>query len=539
MIARGRWGRRLETPEWAQGARLVRPNLAEATRRRLAEQDETRSTLFGAKEAATAVALAEARRRGPGAGQRKGAPGHGTGRIGSVMRLPVHTAPSRMLKAVYPWITDPGLGVPGAYIGADLHSMASFLFDPWELYQRELITSPNIALIGVLGSGKSALQKCLILRLLVFGVRFSWVQVKPEYNALCAELGIEPLRCGPGQLVRFNPLAEVRRHPDQSRAEWLDGNRARRLRLVQGILAVLLGRPLQSMEKSVLGWALDEVTGADNPTRDEPAPVSLPTLLETLVDSSRWADRAKAVGVTVEQAMHEARAVRLELSELVYGSLRGMFDSTDPRNRSFDLRAPGTLLDLSAVRGNDVLTVLAMVCGQSAMEAELMHPDAGRRICGYDEAWKAMQYVDLVRRMQEQWKLARLFGIANLVAYHRYSDLKAVGNQGSEARELAYGLLEDSGVKIAYRQDEAGLALTQQLNGLSAVERDLLRYLRVGVGLWKIGQDRSFVVKHLLTPLEVPLVDTDSRMEVVPGVDDLPEGDWEDRLETWAAAAGQ
>ena len=75
----------------------------------------------------------------------------GPGRLWGRMRLQAHTAPSRMLKAVYPWIMDPGLGVPGAYIGSDLMSMASFLFDPFELYAAGVISSPNISLIGEIG----------------------------------------------------------------------------------------------------------------------------------------------------------------------------------------------------------------------------------------------------------------------------------------------------------------------------------------------------------------------------------------------------
>ena len=45
--------------------------------------------------------------------------------------------------------------------------MASFLFDPFELYAAGVISSPNISLIGEIGSGKSALMKSVILRLLV------------------------------------------------------------------------------------------------------------------------------------------------------------------------------------------------------------------------------------------------------------------------------------------------------------------------------------------------------------------------------------
>jgi len=529
--------RNLWVPQWARDA-PPQPDLGEAISRRLAARDEAARAKVDAAEAEKYLQEMEAFKAGPGAGHRHGAPGAGAARIGKRMRIPVHTAASRSLKGIYPWMVDPGLGVPGAYIGQDVMSMASFLFDIWELYEREIVRSPNISLIGVLGSGKSALQKSLILRMLQFGVRFSWVQLKPEYDDLCTALGIEPMRCGPGQLISLNPLAMVRKHPDQSHTQWLHTNRVRRTNLLEGIMRVKLGHALTSIERAVIGWALDSVTGENaadgDPVRDQLAPVSLPTLLAALIDGKLWAHRAAAAGVSLEDAYRQSQNIRVELSELVNGSLRGMFDSTADHNTAFDIRAPGTLLDLSAVRDNSTLTVLSMVCAQSAMEAELMHPDAGRRMVGYDEAWAVMKYLELLTRLQEQFKLSRMFGIANMIAFHQHSDMDAIGNIGSAERGLANGLLRDTGVKIAYRQEDGSLDVTKELNGLTDVQTNLLRYLPVGVGIWTVGK-RAFVVKHILTDIERKLVNTDSRMKIVRGVDDISPADWEEIMDTWMA----
>lgn len=465
---------------------------------------------------------------------RRGAKGIGAGRLWGRMRLQPHTAPSRMLKGIYPWIMDPGMGVPGAYVGQDLFSQASFLFDPFELYAAGVISSPNMALVGEIGAGKSALMKSLILRLLVFGISFSWVQVKPEYEDLCAALGVEPLRIGPGQLVRLNPLAEVRRHPDQNDLEHRAGNRSRRIALLEGLLQVTLRRGMRPVERSVIGWALDAATGADDDTSASLAPVSLPSLLGQLVNPQRWEHRATELGLDARDLADQAQDVRLALAELVTGSLSGMFDSTQARNTAFDFRAVGTVVDLNRVRHNEMLTVLSMVCAQSAMEAELMHPDAPRRLVGYDEAWMAMRYLPLLRRFQEQWKLSRLYGIANFIAFHRFTDLDAIGDAGSETRNLATGLLEDTGIKIAYRQGEAALPITGALMSLSDVQEDLLKFLKQGVGLWKVGE-RTAVVKHILSSVERPLVNTDSRMKVIAGVDDISDAEWDSLLEQYAA----
>jgi hypothetical protein len=172
-----------------------------------------------------------------------------------------------------------------------------------------------------------------------------------------------------------------------------------------------------------------------------------------------------------------------------------------------------------------------MVCAQSAMEAELMRPDARPRMVGYDEAWLPMRYLPLLRRFQEQWKLVRLYGIFNLLAGHRVSDWEAVGDSGSEGARLARGLLEDTGVRIAYRQVEASLPATRDLFGLTDVQTQLLKYLRKGSAMWLLGQ-RAFVVQHLLSSVERSLVQTDSRMRATTAVDDISDDEWELLLES-------
>ena len=50
-----------------------------------------------------------------------------------------------------------GLGSDGVFVGQDLYSGSSFVYDPWVLYARGLITAPNLVLAGIVGSGKSTL----------------------------------------------------------------------------------------------------------------------------------------------------------------------------------------------------------------------------------------------------------------------------------------------------------------------------------------------------------------------------------------------
>ena len=75
---------------------------------------------------------------------------------------------SAVLAGQYPFFAEAGLGAAGMFIGQDLYSGSSFVYDPW---QRGLITAPNLILAGIVGSGKTSLAKSLYTRNLPFGCR--------------------------------------------------------------------------------------------------------------------------------------------------------------------------------------------------------------------------------------------------------------------------------------------------------------------------------------------------------------------------------
>jgi len=78
------------------------------------------------------------------------------------------------------------IAVELANLGRDLHG-GSFVYDPWELYGREL-TDPNMVLVGHVGSAKSSLVKTLIYRQYVFGRLARVIDVKREYAPLAQAL---------------------------------------------------------------------------------------------------------------------------------------------------------------------------------------------------------------------------------------------------------------------------------------------------------------------------------------------------------------
>lgn len=122
-----------------------------------------------------------------------------------------------------------------------------------------------------------------------------------------------------------------------------------------------------------------------------------------------------------------------------------------------------------------------------------------------------MSHPALLKRMDAHWRLARHYGLANLLAFHKLSDLENVGDAGSANRALANSLLANAETRIVYRQPSDQLGATATALGLTGTEQRLLPGLGTGQGLWRI-KDRSFVVQHQLHPNEMRAFDTTARM---------------------------
>jgi hypothetical protein len=431
-----------------------------------------------------------------------------------ILRTPPHRATTRNLQAIYPFVVDSALGTRGAYIGRQAGSDASFVFDPWELYADGVITNPNILLAGVIGRGKSALAKSLALRMTAFGVRvYVPGDPKGEWGEVARILGTEPITLGRGLPARVNPLDPGQRPRRMPPDEWQREVLARRNTLLASLAETALDRRLQPVERNALLVALTAVTANHTSSRDPdpsinsgPAPV-LPEIVAALMNPTH--DTAATLSMTVRELAIESRPLALELRRLVVGDLAGLFDG--PTTHPLDFDAPIQVLDTSRLAGDDTATALLMTCASAWMETTLASNRAGRRLVVYDEAWRMLRHLALVRRMQSQWKLSRALGVANLAVVHRISDLGAVGATGSEAVALAHGLLADCSTRVVYAQESDQVDLTATALGLSDVEADQLIHLPRGRGLWRIGRHAA-IVDHILGNAELPVVDTDHRM---------------------------
>lgn len=429
-----------------------------------------------------------------------GEPGAAALRTPGRFRLPRHQDTSATLSGAYPFLAEGGLGSQGVFVGQDLYSGASFVYDPWVLYARGVITAPNIVLAGIVGSGKSSLAKSLYTRSIPFGRRvYVPGDPKGEHTPVAEAVGGRAIVLGHGMPNRLNPLDEGHRPWGLTDTQWASQVTARRRDLIGALAETVLDRGLTPLEHTAIDIALaDAVRSAEVPL--------LPTVVDRILAPDPADDTEGRLG-------EDGRLVGHALRRLVAGDLQGLFDG--PSTVKFDPSLPMVSLDLSRIAENSTLVSVLMTCASAWMESALLDRRGGQRWVIYDEAWRLMSHPALLRRMDAQWRLSRHYGIANMLVFHKLTDLDNVGDQGSAMRALASSLLANAETRIIYRQETDQLGATGSALGLTGTEQGLLPGLGTGQGLWRI-KDRSFVVQHQLHPAELAAFDTTSRMSGDP-----------------------
>jgi type IV secretory pathway VirB4 component len=413
---------------------------------------------------------------------------------------PGHRCTTRHAQAIYPFLAAGGLGGRGVFVGRDSGGGA-FCFDPWALYGEGVLDDPNVIVLGTLGQGKSALVKTLVWRMLLFGRRAFVLDVKREYGPLCDAVGVRPISLVPGGGVRLNPLAS---RPEEHA----------QLELLRAVTVTALAGALTQLEAGALREALRVVRarGGGEPTLPEVAGV-------LFTPTGEMAERLRT---SPEALAADCRRAALALQDLCEGPLRGMFDG--PTTPGLDLDARLVVLDLHAVRDSPAVGIL-MACATAWISALLARtaerPGRDRLVNVADESWKIVQHTGLGEWFQSNFKLARQFGVMNLVVLHKLADLQGAGDAGSRAARIAEGLVADASTRVVYHQDESQVELTRTLLGLSRSEGRLISMLGTGRALWRVGS-RSFVVAHQRSAIEASLTDTDSGMDAaqsagVPG----------------------
>lgn len=410
----------------------------------------------------------------------------------------------------YPFVTGPSLGPDGIYLGRDLNGGGAFCFDPWELYGRGIVSGMSMMLFGQIGTGKSSLAKSFAIRSVQAGRKLSVASDKKgEWTKVVKALGGVVIQVGPGARNRVNPLDAGTRpslNPQgepMADEEWTMMVRTRRMAILVTLARILTSRDLNPAEHHVVSMSLDEAVGTAQRGQRTVIIPDVIAALETMKTTHADALVTEAASI-----------MAMTLHRVTTGDLAGMFDGES--TVAFNPDAPAVSIDSSSLRGASPEAVRVVnACAGAWTEAMVTNSDYGQRVVIYEEGWDNISSEADLQRMVEGWKLARAYGLFNVLIMHKIADLDMAGDRGTKMAAMAKSLLADADVKVVYRQDRSALRVTMDELELSERERALVKTLPKGVGLWRLGES-SFQVGNDLTKAELPLFDTDDRMRTTP-----------------------
>jgi hypothetical protein len=423
-------------------------------------------------------------------------PTAGLARTGRPGEQAGHELSTAHFQAAYPAVAEAGLGAQGVYIGSDLHG-GSFVYDPWLLYQRGVLSIANTVVLGMPDYGKSSLTKSWLYRSRVFGRRCEIIDPKGEYAPLVQALGGVTLRLTPGGPTRLNPLTRI-------------GTPEMRQSLLHAVAQAMLARPLTQAE--AVG-VVEALAAADEQQDGE---VCVGHVVEQLRAPAERTQQALDLGRDV--AREQLRELALALMRLCHGPLRGMFDAPTSERDAWD--SPVISLDISQVAAggstSDLALAITMVCATAFLDAQRVartakEPDALKTIRVNDEAWRALPIAGLGEYYQAAFKLGRQTGVQHWMVLHRLTDLDAAADAGTRQQALAKGLLAETGTVIVYRQHPEEVPRTTSALGLSTTAAARISHYPQGVALWRIA-GRSYEVRHIRSQRERTLTATDQAM---------------------------
>lgn len=455
-------------------------------------------------------------------GHRRGgvrAPGHGYD--GSVFRLPTVRTSSRTAALAYPFLAQPPLTNRGTYIGTNLSSGAAFTFDPWVLYNAKRIDNPNVLVSADIGSGKTNLVCALTLRSMIFGRKIAAIDAKYDWARFADTYGGQAITVGAeGSTAVLNPLdIDVDRMRPVSDVD-ADGqpiDRGRlaaekQLELMRAVLAMKLRRDIAAglFEESALMAALEQAN------RSRSFRPILSDVYAALVEPDR--DLATELRVTREDYFTATRELRGALHSLLQGKAGRLFNGQS--TVTFDADAPIVALNLFPLLQDDENLPIAFTCASAWLEAALMS-GRGNRWAVYDEAWKVLQSSPAaVKRLQQQFRLSRTFGMSNVLVLHNLSDAAAVAGDGSAASKQAAQLVSMAATRIVGKTLPDQIAATQDGLALTDTETAVIRSAGTGEFIVKIQTTagaRSYRIQVARHPAEATWWDTASGMNTPTG----------------------
>jgi hypothetical protein len=405
---------------------------------------------------------------------------------------------------LYPAVGAPSSDPRGVIIGREIYSGKAYIYDPFILYDpsaRERLPSGHALVLGKSGFGKSALEKCYVLRQLRFRDRsFCILDAQGEdgvgeWDSIARALGVTPVRLvyggGDGEGVRLNPLDP--RIPAQYQFKILCS------------MVEIIGGPLSSESEFALSVA--HATGQVRAAAEERVAV-LSDIHDALTNPEPAMLGRRQVGV--EDMVKWGQPASLAMDQLCSPNrdLAGLFNG--PTTPGIDLDARLIVFDLTRLpREGEAMPLLMSVLGPWLRYAWIKTGDSIKRTLIVEEAWHILSHRPVARLFEEFVRYGRRLGLSFWAILHHLGDLMV-----DEAPEAA-AILKLTATRVLYHMDKAEADITADYLQLPDWAREALvdgaSRCSPGRAVWQVG-NRMHLVEHIRSATESDLTNTNRKM---------------------------
>ncbi len=377
---------------------------------------------------------------------------------------------------------SPMVGVP---LGRNMLTGATVCCDPLSWFRPgRILPNPSAFVLGLPALGKSTLVRRQVIGLAAAGVTAICAgDLKPDYADVVRALGGQVIEMGRGR-GSINPLdpgtlAEAADRLTGKAAHQLrEEAHARRVNMVQALLAMIRGQRSTDTERAVLSAAL-RVLADQHAATDPPVLADLVALLDAAPEPVRAPTLDRGDDDAYRQVVDP---LQRSLIALIDGELGGVFAAQTSTRLSLD--APAVCVDVSGLAGHDEMLTAAVLLATwneayGTVWAANALADAGvapqrHTLVILDELWRVLSAgPGMVDRINFLGRTNRQDGVGQIAITHTMADLNALPSESD--RTQARGFIERSALLMLgglpmHELDEIDAKIVR----LTTAEKDLV-----------------------------------------------------------------
>lgn len=402
------------------------------------------------------------------AAERRGRPGHRGWTMRGGGRATWVTPPSELegttnhVCGLWPFSAGVGLPTVGVPLGPHQQYAGTVCADPVSWYLAGFITNPSAFILGLPALGKSSLLRHICLILPAWGILpIILSDTKGEHVELVRSLEGQVIPVGRGlnsiNVLDLGPLVpHLNDLPEELRASTLEDLRARRMHSLKGLLELVMGAPLNTVETNVLNAVLrhlDACAATIPSVRPGTVQAGIPVMgdVRHMIESRHRIVR-EVVRDRDDKTRYDDRTENL-LDALRALDLGGTFGDIFGRHTTLPIEMEkAVVFDMHTIEDTDLdlQAALQLVCwayASSVVQSAKVLAGAGLRperhyLMVMDELWRMLQASPLmVNPIDSLTRLNRNKALGQIMVTHTMNDLK-LGTE--EATLKAWGFVERS-----------------------------------------------------------------------------------------------